>query len=138
MMMAKQVWHISKINAFSLDMLYNSLIQLLLRNRAIASVGFAEEKNKPRALLFSNVYSSLVAIVNVSLPNSQRRAKHGLFRPKTIEASQVSLGEASAVSLSVSINIRLKSFSTITGRLCFNMGFGVTQRCILRSFPGIS
>jgi hypothetical protein len=67
MMIAKQVWHISKINAFSLDMLYNSLIQLLLRNRAIASVGFAEEKNTPRVLLFSNVYSSLVAIVNLSL-----------------------------------------------------------------------
>ena len=51
MMTAKQVWRVSKVNAFSLDMLYNSLIQLLLRNRAIASVGFAEEKNKPHALL---------------------------------------------------------------------------------------
>ena len=74
-MMAKQVWHISKINAFSLGMLYNSLIQLLLRNRAIASVGFAEEKNKPRALLFSNVYSSLVATVNLSLAKSTATSK---------------------------------------------------------------
>jgi hypothetical protein len=66
----------------------------LLRNRAIPSVGFAEEKNTPRALLFSNVYSSLVAIVNLSLcqirgdeqntacldPKLSRRVKFRLVR----------------------------------------------------------